>query len=379
MRSSQPRLGGQMRLFAAMLLLPALPPCTGCRKSPKDEFAADTLKIYDRYARVIDFAVLDMRVPLEPNCFVRIDPPVSDTQVYLQVVFQELGVTPRKVFFSNPAEYGIQVHLRFRDGKQCSFIWAKQDADPKLVKASVEHEKYHAVCRLKPEAIGALSAGISKLGFRIELADYDEEFAATVIQMLTLYREGIPLEELRGSELVVKAVGLLRTSRIASAGSDDTDANRPGRSESNSTPPAGKKAIEIPFTLLDEIPVVECQLNERPAALYLDTASQPTCLYQDRLAGFGLALVSEEDVARFTAAGHVETTPCCGEVTLKSQDGLRMKSSRALCLPGRVTGPSHEVDGILGVKIMTALKAVIDSEAHKITFTVKAASGKESL
>ncbi len=108
----------------------------------------------------------------------------------------------------------MQVHLRFRDGKQCSFIWVRRDADPRLVEAGIAHEKYHAVCRLAPKAVGSISSAISELGFNVNLADYDEEFAATIIEVLTLYRNGVSLEAVHGSQLVVEAVDLLRASRI---------------------------------------------------------------------------------------------------------------------------------------------------------------------
>jgi hypothetical protein len=203
---------GEMNALLSVLFL--LVAGAGCSGSAEHGLHGDALKIDDRYAQIIEFTALDFRIPLGRNAYVRVDAPVTNTLEHLEAVLRELGVTGKRAY-SNPAEGGMQVHLRFRDGKVCSFIWVRRNSDPRLVKASVEHEKYHAVCRLKPKAIDAISARISELGFEVSLADHDEELAATVIEMLTLHREGIPLEELHGSELVVKAVGLLKASKTA--------------------------------------------------------------------------------------------------------------------------------------------------------------------
>lgn len=226
------RFGGHMNSVPFVLLL--LMAGAGCNRSAKDDFHADALRIDDRYARVIEFRALDLRVPLGQDAYIRVDAPVANTMEHLDAVLGELGVTG-KMAFSNMAQGGMQVHLRFRDGKQCSFIWVRCNADSRLVEASVEHEKYHALCRLKPKAIDAISARISELGFEVNLADYDEEYAATVIEMLALHREGIPLEGLHGSELVVKAVDSLRASKTALNESSAANGSQPIPSETNRT------------------------------------------------------------------------------------------------------------------------------------------------
>jgi len=184
----------------------------GCSGSAEHGFHGDALKIDDRYAQVIEFVALDLRIHLGRNAYVRVDAPVTNTVGHLEAVLGELGVTGKRVY-SNPADVGMQVHLRFRDGKECSFIWVRCNSDSRLVKASVEHEKYHALCRLKPKGVDAISSRLSELGFKVNLADLDEELAATVIEVLTLHREGIPLEEVDGSKMVVKAVDLLNASK----------------------------------------------------------------------------------------------------------------------------------------------------------------------
>lgn len=183
------------------------------RAAAGTDFHGETLEIDDRYGQEIEFTGIGIRVPLGKNAYVRVDDPVADTREHLQVVVRELGATGQPVL-SNATTNGMCMHLRFRDGKQCSFIWARKDADPLLTKARLEHGKYHAVCRLAPMEVDGISAKIRESGFDLNLSDYDAETAATVIEILTLHREGIPLDNLGGSELVVKAVGILKANKI---------------------------------------------------------------------------------------------------------------------------------------------------------------------
>lgn len=143
--------------------------------------------------------------------------------------------------------------------------------------------------------------------------------------------------------------------------------------------PEGRKAVEIPFEFLNEMPVITCQLNGKSAVLYLDTAAGgvPFFLYEDRLAEFGLTVTSEKDHPSYTAGGRLKTTRYCGAFTLTLQDGLSIKVSGASCLPADGKAPANRaVAGILGVLTMNTLNAVIDFEANTITFNVKPASNK---
>jgi hypothetical protein len=349
----------------------------GCTRAAEQKFDGHSLTIDNRYAQEIEFSALDARIPLGPGAFLRVDDPVADTREHLRALVRELGLTGRGFSLTNPATNGMQVHLRFRDGKQCSFIWARRDPDSRLTVSRVEHEKYHALRRMAPNATSTLSAEVARLGFRLNLADYDEEFAATLIEVITLYRLGISLDEINGSGLIVKAVGLLRSTRTA----PDNLASTTVRTEDQQIAvdwPQGKGAIEVPFELLDDIPVVRCQLNGKPSFLYLDTAHQPISLYQDRLARVGLKLAAEEDGPRSTFGGHPDRLPFCGRFVLDFQDGLSIAVSRAPCVPSGGRAFHHDVDGVLGVKIMKALNGVIDLQAGMITFSVKAIPGQRA-
>ena len=149
-----------------------------------------------------------MRIPLASNVYIRIDPPVANTASYTKVLLRELGIGRYKIKLSDPAEKGRQMFLRFRDGKECHFIFVKSDMDTRIEKARLEHEKYHAAFTV-PETKRILSAKLSQMGFRLNLADYDEELGATLIEIVTLHREGVALKTISGSELVEKAVRLL--------------------------------------------------------------------------------------------------------------------------------------------------------------------------
>jgi hypothetical protein len=227
-------------LLSVLLLLVA---SAGCGGSAKPDWHGNALEIDGRYVQVIELTALDIQIPLDRNGYIRVDAPVTNTLAHLHTVLRELGVTEKRAFFSNPAQQGMQVHLRFRDGKQCSFIWVRQDADPRLVKASLDHEKYHAVCRLKPEAIDAVAARISGLGFKVNLTGYDEEFAATVVEVLALHRQGIPLEEIHGSEAVEKAVAVLKASMIVPTKGSPANGDQPVRQDTNRTSSANVSGL----------------------------------------------------------------------------------------------------------------------------------------
>ncbi len=376
-----PHLAGVQQIISAvptvasLLAVPLLLVGAGCTRTAEEKFAGDSLAIDKRYVQEIDFSALDTRVPLGRSDYVRVDEPVVDTQKHLRALLRELGLSGKKFSLTNPATNGMQVHLHFRDGTRCSFIWARRDADYRLTKSRGEHEKYHALCRLAPKATSILSAKISHLGFRLNLADYEEEFAATLIEVITLYRLGISLDDIHGSKLIVKAVELLKAVRTRPS-KDASVAFSVEDQQITVQWPQGTNAIKVPFELLDDIPVVRCQLNGKPSFLYLDMARQPISLYQDRLARFGLQAGAGENDLHDTGGGHIERIGFCGGFILTFPDGLSMAVSRAPCMPGGGRVSHHEVDGVLGVKIMKALNGVIDLQAGTIIFTVKAAPNK---
>ncbi|MGA2866355.1 MAG: hypothetical protein ABSF95_17920 [Verrucomicrobiota bacterium] len=362
--------GGQGLAVDVAILAVFLFATGGCGGRPADkQFQADALRVDGRYAQAIHFSALGVRVPLPRNAYVRVDAPLANTAEHGRLLLRELGVTATNIAYGDPAHWGETLHLNFRDGRECCFIWVIRDADARVTRMRLEHEKYHAVCRVAPEAIRSLSARISELGFRLNLSDHDEELAAILVQILSLHLEGIPLEDIQGSDLTQKAARILRESRV------EPNRTKPSASSVDSQVsvqwPQGKDFIEIPLEFLDDIPVVRCQLNGKLAILYVDTACQPICLYADRLARFGINAGAQVDYPRYTALGHVERTSFTGGFLLTFKDGLGMEVSGVPCLPGGGRDPNHDVDGILGVKVMKVLNAVVDFRAGKLVLALK--------
>jgi len=342
----------------------------GCGDRPADkQFHADALKVDGRYAQEIHFSALGVRVPLPRNAYVRVDGPVADTVEHGRLLLRELGVTATNIASSDPAHWGETLHLNFRDGSECSFIWVVRDADARVTRMRLEHEKYRAVCRVAPEAIRSLSSRISELGFRLNLSDYDEELAAMLVQILSLHLEGIPLKDIQGSDLAQKAVRILRESRVEASPTEVSAALDDWRTSVQW--PHDKDVIEIPLAFFDDIPVVRCRLNGKEATLYVDTACQAICLYSNSLARFGINAGGQVDSPRYTALEHVEKTSLTGGFLLTFNDGLGMEVSRGPCLPSDGRDPRHDVDGILGVRVMKALNAVVDLRAGKLVLALK--------
>lgn len=205
----------KVRLSIAVFLLCIF---SGCKteNDPAEEYYAEELKIDDRYAKVIDFEPLDIVIPLvDTNTFIRIDNAVSNLDAHQETILNELSIPLSKYHFhySNEAKHGREMTLCFKDGKKCSFIWVPENDNPILSAASLNHEKYHALCKLSPESISILNGHIKTIGFFINLQDYDEELAATIIEILTINRSGVDLEQISGSELVTQAVEILKKAK----------------------------------------------------------------------------------------------------------------------------------------------------------------------
>lgn len=193
-------------LMALSLLIVLL----GCEGEPNTTGHATSLKIDDRYSREIIFDVIGVTVPIkQEDVFIRIEDPVSDVEKHQHVLLKELGVSPTNVWYSNPARHGRQMYLSFSDGKKCSFIWVLEHSDERITKIREEHEKYHALCRTSPEHISLLSEKIKQHGFDIDLYDYNEELAATIVEILSLHLMGVPFDQISGSELTEQARDIL--------------------------------------------------------------------------------------------------------------------------------------------------------------------------
>src|SRR5690606_8210494 len=79
------------------------------------------------------------------------------------------------------------------DGRTLSWVdhrgarWAisfiVENADPRITRSMLTHEKYHALCRLSPERLPVLHDAVQALGFSIDWDRYDEEMRALITQV----------------------------------------------------------------------------------------------------------------------------------------------------------------------------------------------------
>ncbi len=218
-------------LITFCLLFPLLSCKNEIRGTPSAKvlhstYHAKALKLDVRYTQEINFTVIGANFSIkQKRAFLRVDDPVLNIERHQETLLSELGVLTRNFIYANPASNvtGRHVYLTFADGKSCSFIWAMKHADDRITRARIEHEKYHALHRLLPMNIPALSARIKRKGFNIDLNDYDEELSATVVEILSLHLLGVSLEHISGSDLKEQARNILATNRIEQTTADHTD------------------------------------------------------------------------------------------------------------------------------------------------------------
>jgi len=188
---------------------------TGCEKKRQPKYHGQSLRIDHRYERAISFELIGVDIPIKKeNVFIRIDDPVEDIERHQTDLFRELGIEPLEIVYTNPAMHGRQVFLEFADGRKCSFIWVLKNSDDRITRIRTEHEKYHSLSKLAPEGIHILSTRLRNIGFDIDLSKHDEELAATIVEILSLHLMGVPLGEISGSELTVKAKEILTENHV---------------------------------------------------------------------------------------------------------------------------------------------------------------------
>ncbi len=172
----------------AIMALSLMTVLLGCKEDTNNSYHAKSLQIDSRYKQEIDFEIIGVKVSIkQDNIFIRIDGATSNVDEHQEVLLKELDIVPVNIVYTNPAAHGRQVYLTFADGKKCSFIWVLKHSDDRITRTRIEHEKYHALCRISPKDISLLSEKIKENGFNIDLCDYDEELAATIIQILRLH------------------------------------------------------------------------------------------------------------------------------------------------------------------------------------------------
>jgi hypothetical protein len=143
----------------------------------------------------------------------RLDGVVDDLDKHQQEIMVEFGLTKSPVIFKNPAFNGRTSRWQDRSGVTWIVSFSRSDSDQRIALARLTHEKYHALNVLSSKYTSALHSAVEARGFRIKWKQYDEEQRASIVEVASLFAQGIPLENLGGSELVVKALDILKSGR----------------------------------------------------------------------------------------------------------------------------------------------------------------------
>ena len=165
-----------------------------------------------RYQRTVAFEFLDLAVPIaEPGRYVRFDGVVPDLDAHQARLKREFAISEFR--FTNAAMNGRTTMVAFAAGQRAAVVAVKANDNPRLVAGSLAHEKYHVVVAFAPEGVARVERALAAKGFPVRLRDFDEESAASIVQVAAIHLDGMPLEELDGSELIEKAVGILKQAR----------------------------------------------------------------------------------------------------------------------------------------------------------------------
>ena len=207
----------RVKVLSAVLLLLV---CLGaCRRVVRlRRFAPDL-----RYQRVVPFDALSVSVALaQPGAYVRFDGFVPDLDTHQAAVLREYGLTGARSFFTNPATGARTMRIAFRDGERCDVVFGRRLDNEAVSKGALEHEKYHVVAHLAPDRLVDLERALAGKGFPVALRSFDEESAASIVEVASVHLFGIPLPDISGSELVTRATRALSEARARAQRSPGT-------------------------------------------------------------------------------------------------------------------------------------------------------------
>jgi hypothetical protein len=158
-----------------------------------------------------EFAV-EIVLPDERHKF-RMDGTVSDLDEHMQKVLREFDLTNAPIISTSPSTWGRTISWTGSDGVKWSISYVLADADERLTLARLAHEKYHALNRLSPPGVSAMHSAVEARGFNVDWNQYDEELRANIVQMASLHAQGVPLENIGGSEQALEALSILKAGR----------------------------------------------------------------------------------------------------------------------------------------------------------------------
>jgi hypothetical protein len=183
-----------------------------CASSPR----RPTFHPDDRYQRTIPFEALGTTIPItREGSYVRFDGLVPDLDAHQATVLREFGIPSSAVRYTNPATAARTTTIEFAGGQRCAVVWVKQHENRLVSEGRTAHEKFHVLARLAPERLDQLEQAMARKGLPVRLGTFDEESAASVVEVATIHLLGAPLEDIHGSELIEKARRVLLEARRA--------------------------------------------------------------------------------------------------------------------------------------------------------------------
>ena len=199
-------------------LLLAVACSSGLRRLP-------TFHLDDRYQRLIRFEGLGTEIPIGGDgVYVRFDGLVPDLDVHQTKLLREFGIPASSVRYTNAATAARTMVVEFAGGQRCAVVWVKADESRLVNEGRMAHEKFHVVARLVPDRVVQLEQAMARKGLPVHLRSFDEETAASIVEVATIHLLGVPIEDIHGSELIQVATKVLAESRRAAV-----DPRRPGR------------------------------------------------------------------------------------------------------------------------------------------------------
>ncbi len=81
------------------------------------------------------------------------------------------------------------------------------------MKSVLAHEKYHALHKLAPMHVPIVHSAVESLGFDINWNQYDEEERAQIVGVVSLYAQGVRLEQVYIIGPSAKALEIVQSSK----------------------------------------------------------------------------------------------------------------------------------------------------------------------
>jgi hypothetical protein len=168
-----------------------------------------------RYERVLQFDSLTSIPITHKGFYVRFDGVISDLDldVHQAELLREFGIPASSVRYTNSAQFGRGLRVEFAGGERCDIVWVKADHNPLVTKGRLAHEKYHVLAHLAPDRVVDLDHALAAKGLPVVLGSFDEETAASLIEVATIHLLGAPMEDIHGTYYIQKATKVLSDAR----------------------------------------------------------------------------------------------------------------------------------------------------------------------